>query len=599
MLSLFLVFFLMPLVSSSVFSAVPQEMEYGHISFVENDVTVIRQDKAEHKAVVNLPVVPGDHIITSEKGRCEVQFDNGTVIRLDRDSRLKVETILAPSLTSRWKITTLQLMRGKLSSMAQKYNREMFQVITPNAAVELKTRSTAFIELLDNGDTYIFDQRGKFLVMYGENIQSFKTETLQPGKGCTVTADHRMLMGEGKRDIDFVAWNDYINRNFRDLHFGISKVPKKIQRYSKGLVYWAEKWSSLFGEWVYDDIFGYVWKPADEMFSYARRPFFHADFVRINGTLFLVPQQLWGWVPAYMGTWVWTTKSGWTWIPGSSFSRFLSPFSFTHSGLCYHQTLGYWLNLCYGDYELYLTYRNQGRSSWAEIYREKYKVIRKNPISREVPKSIRKIIYRLNKTPVSLVRERLGNQFRSPVIEMDKIKPFIKSLQPSGSIKVGNSPAIKVKPGRIVKSTSIVDSISPDGTGTKEPGVEKLKAISSLGGGGTKVKPMNQFRDWNPDTRWAAKEGYTIRYSPKDNAVVCPKLKLSSRTLTSAQRIFLRRSSHAIRGSGSRVGGSGSSGSGSSGRGINNTGSTSSSSGGRRGGGVGVRTSTNGSAKKK
>ena len=58
--------------------------------------------------------------------------------------------------------------------------------------------------------------------------------------------------------------------------------------------------------------------PPTSSFAFAERPFFHADFVRINGELFLVPQQQWGWVPAHMGTWVWM-KRGWTWIPGNWF----------------------------------------------------------------------------------------------------------------------------------------------------------------------------------------------------------------------------------------------------------------------------------------
>jgi hypothetical protein len=596
LLSLFLVVLLIPLVSGHVFSDDSQEMIYGHISYVENDATVIRQDKTEHQAVVNLPVAPGDQVITGEKGRCEVQFDNGTILRLDKDSRLKVETILAPSLTSRWKITTLQLMRGQLSSMAQAYNREMFQIITPNAAVELKKRSTAFIRLKENGDTFIFAQRGKFQVMYGEGVQSLKTETLRSGNGYTITADHRMLPGEGKRDFDFVAWNEYVNRNFRDLHYGISKVPKKIYRYSKGLVYWAEKWSSLFGEWVYDDLFGYVWKPADELFSYSRRPFFHANFVRVNGKLFLVPQQAWGWVPAHMGTWVWMTKNGWVWIPGSAFSPSMSQLGGYSRGNLYFMTLGYWLNTCYGDYELYSLYRDYGVGAWRNAYREKFNVVRKNPVSKEIPKTVRQVINRLNKAPVKLVKERLGEQFRSPVLEMEKVKPLLKSLRPS-DIKKGEAPTVKTKPIRVVTSTSIVGNVSTDAQVGKEPGEMKLKGTGGMGGGGGKALPNGNFRDWNPDSRWAAGHGYTIHYSPKKNAVLCPTLKLSSQTLTRAQRSFLRRSSLDFRSS-SRVGGSASSGSASSGSSSNSR-SAASSISSSRGSGGGGHAGTGGSAKEK
>jgi hypothetical protein len=123
------------------------ESNYGHISFVENQATIIRTDLEEHKAVVNLPLVPGDTIVTSTDGRCELQFDNGTVIRLDKNTRLSLTTVQAPTLTSQWKLTTLHLLQGQLYTLPQTYGDEVFQIITPNAAVKLKNRTAATIRL--------------------------------------------------------------------------------------------------------------------------------------------------------------------------------------------------------------------------------------------------------------------------------------------------------------------------------------------------------------------------------------------------------------------------------------------------------------------
>ncbi len=105
---------------------------YGHISFIDNGAMVLRADGAESQGVVNMPLAPGDTVITPAGGRCELQFDNGTVVRLDKDSRLRLATVLAPSLTSNWEITTLELEKGQLYALPQSYEREMFQVVTPN-----------------------------------------------------------------------------------------------------------------------------------------------------------------------------------------------------------------------------------------------------------------------------------------------------------------------------------------------------------------------------------------------------------------------------------------------------------------------------------
>lgn len=586
LLSLFLSGFLALFISGSLLSADAGESIYGHISYVDRDAIVIRQDKTEHKAVVNLPVAPGDQVVTGEKGRCELQFDNGTIIRLDKDSRLKVTTVLAPSLTSRWKITTFHLMRGGLCSMNTNYNREMFQIITPNAAFDLKKRATAFIRLKTSGDTFVFARRGKFKVMYGEDIDSLKTEIIRAEKGYTITADHQLRIDEGKRDIDFVGWNEYVNRNFKDLHFGISKVPKKIYRYTKAMVYWAEKWSSLFGEWVYDDIFGYVWKPADEYFAWAARPFFHANFTYVNGQLFLVPQQPWGWVPAHMGTWVWM-KWGWTWVPGSAFNP----------GICSGTSWGFfdswflpfsltdWMYYSYGGYDLYYVYRNYGVKVWRQHYQKKFNTYKKAPGVKKFPKAIRELVGKLNKAPVRVVKERLGSEPRSAMIGMKKVESLLKSVNPAVNVntnKKSASPSVKVSSKKISGSRVISRGVI---RGSKESKESKLRAIDKGRSDGVRV-PLKGFRDWNPDSRWAVSNGYNIVYSSKNNEVVCPDLGLTSKTMSYAQRAALKGTSSLFRGRSSNQASASSSGS-STGSTDSSTGSSSASregSGGRGGG---------------
>jgi hypothetical protein len=453
--------------------------------------------------------------------------------------------------------------------MNSNYNSEMFQIITPNAAMDFKKRSTSFIRLKDSGDSFIFAKRGKFKVMYGENVNSLKTETIRADKGYTITAGHQIRIDEGKRDFDFVAWNEYVNRNFKDLHYGVSKVPKKIYRYNKALVYWAEKWSSLFGEWVYDDILGYVWKPADEYFAWSARPFFHANFTYVNGEMFVVPQQPWGWVPAHMGTWVWM-KWGWTWVPGSAFSPGLysgafSGHSFMYPGSWYYPTLAYWINTGYGTYDLYYTYRDYGVKVWRENYQKKFNTYKKEPGLKKFPKAIRELIGKLNKAPVRVVKERLGTEPRSAMIGMKRVEPVLKSVKPAVNVNrnkkiVSTSARARVNSDRISASSVITPEVSIRS--------KKLKDFKLRGGGGI---PMKGFRDWNPDSRWAANSGHNIVYSSKNNEVVCPSLGLTSKTITTMQRAALKGTSSLFRGRSSTKSGSSSSGS--------STGSTDSSTG--------------------
>jgi hypothetical protein len=133
--------------------------------------------------------------------------------------------------------------------MSNSYNFEMFQIITPNAAINLKKSSTSIISVLEDGGTYLFSNMGKFDVLYGMNVQSLKKETVKPKQGYIITADYRLVPNK-KQNIEFLLWNEHINKNFKELHYGVNKVPKPIYRYNKAIIDWAEKWSSRYGEWI-------------------------------------------------------------------------------------------------------------------------------------------------------------------------------------------------------------------------------------------------------------------------------------------------------------------------------------------------------------
>lgn len=469
---------------------------YGHISFVDNMTMILREDGGKDQAVVNLPLAPGDTVITSAGGRCELQFDNGTVVRLDKGSRLRLATVLAPSLTSDWKITTLELEMGQLYALPQSYGREMFQIVTPNAAANLKSRVRATIRLDNNGGTSFFSDGGKFQLLYGADVRSLKIATVKSNRPLAITEANVPAEGVAKRDIEFRAWNEYVDNHFKELHFGISKVPPKLKFGSAALTYWAEKWSSLFGEWIYDELFGYVWRPADDRFAFAERPFFHADFMRLGDVLFLVPQQAWGWVPAHMGTWVWMTR-GWTWIPGDWF----------HSGVADYMGLySFPIDVhrySFPTFDYYWQKYWHWQPGWG--YRSSPR-----PGLPGLPEPVIGLIKKVDKAPA-------GNESRRLAIE--KVGTPIDSVKlPPAPVKPRQQAPV---PGAVTKAGAQLAPKSGDVSG--KPGSGILK------------------RDWNPDSRWAMRRFMTIRYA--GNAVVCPELKISSDNLRESERVMLRESS--------------------------------------------------------
>jgi ferric-dicitrate binding protein FerR (iron transport regulator) len=62
---------------------------HGRVRFVDPGVTLQRATEASaEEALANLPFLPGDRVWTDHAGRAEFQFPGGTLVRLDRRSKL-------------------------------------------------------------------------------------------------------------------------------------------------------------------------------------------------------------------------------------------------------------------------------------------------------------------------------------------------------------------------------------------------------------------------------------------------------------------------------------------------------------------------------
>jgi hypothetical protein len=77
--------------------AVPLHAAKGQSYFTYDDGgTIIRQadDGRDTDARVNVPVFPGDEVITSRRGRSEIRLSDGNVIALDRSTDIRFRSIL-------------------------------------------------------------------------------------------------------------------------------------------------------------------------------------------------------------------------------------------------------------------------------------------------------------------------------------------------------------------------------------------------------------------------------------------------------------------------------------------------------------------------
>ncbi len=334
------------------------DIYFGHVIYPEakhdgKDAVVLREGQSSPEvADLNLPLAPGDTIKTGER-RCEIQFDTGTIIRLDRDSELKIETILAQSLSANKLLTNLLLIRGQAYVLYKRYVRkEIFQIITPNSAVKLDHNSVSMIKTMADGSTDVHVSEGKGYALYGSNENAIKRTAIKKSQRITINPAHKVAAKQYEEIGDFEAWNEKLNREFLEFHKEKAVLPLPIQKLSRGVYYFAQKFSNLYGEWLWDSFYGYVWRPFlnDRSYPWGRwMPFYQGRWTSVQGQLFWVPSEPWGWVPYHLGIWMWNKNKGWVWIPGSVFAPAWVDWAFFTGRYCWRP----WSLLDWYGYSVY------------------------------------------------------------------------------------------------------------------------------------------------------------------------------------------------------------------------------------------------------
>lgn len=565
-----------------------KDFYYGHISYAEirndgQDPVVFREGRLTPEiAILNLPLGPGDVIETSAERRTEVQFDNGTILRLDLNSRLKIETILAQSLSTRRKISNLVLERGQIYLMFKKHNNlEIFQVVTPGAAVKLDHNSVAFIRLTEEGNTDVQVERGKAFLLYGDDKTNLSQKRINANQRCIVTDCSQVELAEYKVLSDFKAWNESINSHFRELHEG-NILPKPLQRLPKVVFEFAQKFGNVYGEWFWHDLYGYVWRPYlnDNRYPWGTwQPYINGSWTSTGDEMFWVPAEPWGWIPYHLGIWMWDKNKGWVWLPGSMFAPAWAVWEFYEGMYCWRPFYLYdWMS----GFDSFWR-----PSSWVSYYSRSYtpgqnapflqppqnalQSIRKDQLKRKrspslpMPKEMKKAfgatLAALQREDQSLLRSIEGlprhsvivkkNDFLSPrwqekaisfermVKEVEAIPQVDRSSSPHRSADIARDARLTIERSHALAELTARRANPPRHSLITAPPLQKDRGLhrnAVADRAEAAVSPSFRFRDWNPDVRAAIRLGVEISYSSQTNEVACPQLGLSSRQIRPIMR---------------------------------------------------------------
>ena len=540
----------------------PKDFYFGHISYVDPTPagagpSVLREGRSEPEpGLLNVPIGPGDTVRTSDDRRCEIQFDSGTIVRLDIGTEVRVQTILARSLSGAEELTVLALDKGRVYVMYREYNRrELFQVLTSNAAVKMRHMAVAVLAAAPDGSTEVQVASGRASVLFGPEASRLDDCRVRKGERLIVLPDHQFELAPAIAGTSFELWNKDVNAHFEDLHAGLSALPKPLQKLPPAVFYFAQAYGDRYGEWVWDDLYGYVWRPFIDngRYPWGWSPYFYGRWSMSGGQMFWVPQEPWGWVPYHLGLWQWDKKLGWVWLPGSMFAPSWTTWYFFFGYTSWRP----WSLLDWTAGSLYQPYWFGGTTNGPVVLRT---IVTRDslkqpsagglPIPAELKSCVKRVTaayekgdVRVREAAEAVARQMVtvaNSDLASPAIH-EKAVALDRAAQRMMTPPPGSTPPARIADPRREAARLFLgaDGAAPAPRRTAAPVAGPVQDASRAGravhpgpapaGPRLSAPAPVRFRDWNPDLRLARELGVRIEYSSLRNEVRCPELKLSSR----------------------------------------------------------------------
>jgi hypothetical protein len=276
---------------------------HGRILSVEAGVTLQRAtEDASEEAFRNLPFLPGDRLWTDAEGRAELQFPQGTVVRLDQRSKLDY----AGHEEERGELIVLRLWSGSVFVHARPAAGARFGVVTPAGIVQVEDRAVLRVDV-DSGEARVSVFAGEATLDDGrQHVSVAAGERTVTRWGETMAEPRRFDVAEAD---DFAAWDGEREAVEAESGETAEYLPEELAPYEEEL----EK----NGFWRNMGVSGWIWIPNVQA---GWRPYWNGQWAWTTYGWTWVPNEGWGWAPFHYGSWDYSASLGWYWAPGTSWA---------------------------------------------------------------------------------------------------------------------------------------------------------------------------------------------------------------------------------------------------------------------------------------
>jgi hypothetical protein len=295
------------LISSPAKAQSNSQVRIVRLSFVEGTVTIYRPDADQWaKAFVNTPIQQGFKVATDSNSFAEVEFENGSTVRLGQLSELDFTGLsLSPE---GGKINQLALTQGYASFAITPARGDVYNVSAAGSTFDANDKSMFRLDL---------DQGSQRLEVF-----SGKVAVQGPSGNGTIARNQVLVLAQGGANpfqvtegITQDAWDRWVEKRQQTATVAVNRAgPGNGSLYTGSSMYgWNDL--SYFGAWNYLPGYGSCWSP---MMGSGWAPYSIGRWSWYQGLGYTWISGLpWGWLPFHYGSWIYPAGLGWCWLPGS------------------------------------------------------------------------------------------------------------------------------------------------------------------------------------------------------------------------------------------------------------------------------------------
>jgi hypothetical protein len=269
-------------------------MSPARMVLVDGDVMFRTPDDDEWLPVaMNTPLDEGDALWVSAGSKTEIQFADGSIVRVDGDSQLDLIAIEED-------FTHLHLASGRLYlRTALKTANNSLQIDADDTTVLPDARTRLRIDMLANRQ---------------EDVSIFKGSAYVEGNGnrTKVRAGEHIALEDGHSELlplnppdSWEKWNSERDRS-QSRTTAESNLPDELLTYSAEL--------QTHGTWVQAPQYGLVWRPT-VILSDDWAPYRSGRWIWKGDDYVWISSEKWGWAPYHFGRWAVVSGFGWCWVP--------------------------------------------------------------------------------------------------------------------------------------------------------------------------------------------------------------------------------------------------------------------------------------------